>query len=91
MSLRVGTVVMTKERGTVPIETCQVGERLRCTAATGGEAWTRIMRLDSEDADTFMRIRFSNAESLDVTPHHIFTLVDGSPMWAERLCLPFSV
>ena len=34
MSLRVGTVVMTKERGTVPIETCQVGERL-----THGFGW----------------------------------------------------
>ena len=27
------------------------------------------------------------AKSLDVTPHHIFTLADGSPMRAERLCL----
>jgi hypothetical protein len=39
------------------------------------------------DADTFIRLHFSNAESLDVTPHHIFTLADGSPMRAERLCL----
>jgi hypothetical protein len=51
------------------------------------EAWTRILRLEVRDADTFIRLHFSNAESLDVTPHHIFTLADGSPMRAERLCL----
>ncbi len=45
------------------------------------------MRLEVRDADTFIRLHFSNAESLDVTPHHIFTLADGSPMRAERLCL----
>jgi hypothetical protein len=39
------------------------------------------------DAETFIRLHFSNNESLDVTPHHIFTLADGSPMRAERLCL----
>jgi len=26
-------------------------------------------------------------ESLDVTPHHIFAVSDGSPMRAERICL----
>lgn len=117
--LRGGTVVLTKERGTVPIETCKVGEHLRCpSAAAGGagrarslphrsletgagparanphdadlensESWTRIVRLEVREADTFLRLHFSNAESLDVTPHHIFTLADGSPMRAERLCL----
>ncbi len=45
------------------------------------------MRLEVREADTFIRLHFSNAESLDVTPHHIFTLADGSPMRAERLCL----
>jgi len=115
--LRAGTVVLTKERGTVAIETCKVGEHLRCpsagyairgrrgshdrsglaapklaAASVGGEentneAWTRIVRLEVRDADTFIRLHFSNAESLDVTPHHIFTLADGSPMRAERLCL----
>jgi hypothetical protein len=34
---------------------------------------------------TFMLVD-TNAESIDVTPHHIFTLADGSPMRAERLC-----
>jgi hypothetical protein len=38
------------------------------------------------DADVFIRLHFSNAEQLDVTPHHIFTLADGSPMRADRLC-----
>ena len=113
--LRAGTMVLTRERGTVPIETCRVGEHLRCpsaraasrsrrsshnrsgpaapklgTASGGGEGnegWTRIVRLEVRDADTFIRLHFSNAESLDVTPHHIFTLADGSPMRAERLCL----
>jgi hypothetical protein len=45
------------------------------------------MRLEVRDADTFIRLHFSNHESLEVTPHHIFTLADGSPMRAERLCL----
>ena len=96
--LRAGTVVLTKERGTVEIETCKVGEHLRCPSASGvaalgratgevNEGWTRIVRLEVRDADTFIRLHFSNAESLDVTPHHIFTLADGSPMRAERLCL----
>jgi hypothetical protein len=85
--LRAGTVVLTKLRGTVEIETCAPGEYLRCPSAAGGEAWTRIVRIESRDADTFIRLHFSNAETLDVTPHHIFTLADGSPMRAERLCL----
>ena len=149
--LRAGTMVLTRERGTVPIETCKVGEHLRCPSAGGAgrrrrnhgaefarspsggsgfrsagvspassslveaqgfspannaahheglqprssasanaesnEGWTRIVRLEVRDADTFIRLHFSNAESLDVTPHHIFTLADGSPMRAERLCL----
>ena len=85
--LRAGTMVLTKERGTVAIESCRVGEHLRCPAATAAESWTRITRLEIRDADTFIRLHFSNAESLDVTPHHIFTLADGSPMRAERLCL----
>jgi hypothetical protein len=97
-----------RKSATVAIETCAVGEHLRCpsilradatTAATsassiavaamGGtaEGWTRIIRHEVRDADTFIRLYFSNAETLDVTPHHIFTLADGSPMRAERLCL----
>ena len=80
-------MVLTKQRGTVAIETCTVGEHLRCPSPAGGETWTRIARLEVRDADTFIRLHFSNAESLDVTPHHIFTLADGSPMRAERLCL----
>jgi hypothetical protein len=96
--LRAGSMVLTKERGTVAVETCRVGEHLRCPSAASApgfartrgensEGWTRIVRLEVRDADTFIRLTFSNAESLDVTPHHIFTLADGSPMRAERLCL----
>lgn len=86
--LRAGTFVLTKERGTVAIESCKVGEHLRSPgAAPGSESWTRILDLQVRDADTFIRLHFSNAEALDVTPHHIFTLADGSPMRAERLCL----
>jgi hypothetical protein len=85
--LRAGSVVLTKERGTVAIETCKVGEHLRCPSASGGEGWTRILRIEVRKAETFLRLHFSNAESLDVTPHHIFTLADGAPMRAERLCM----
>jgi len=86
--LRSGTMVLTRERGTVPIESCSVAEHLRCPDPKGfGENWTRIVRLEVRDADTFIRLHFSNAESLEVTPHHIFTLADGSPMRAERLCM----
>jgi hypothetical protein len=86
--LRVRSIVLTKERGSVPVESCKVGEHLRCPGLTAGsEAWTRILRMEVRDADTFIRLHFSNAEILDVTPHHIFTLADGSPMRAERLCL----
>jgi hypothetical protein len=85
--LRAGTMVLAKEHGTIAIESCKAGDHLRCPAAAGGETWTRILRLEVRDADTFIRLHFSNAESLDVTPHHIFTLADGSPMRAERLCL----
>jgi hypothetical protein len=85
--LRAGMMVLTKERGTVEIESCAVGEHLRSPAGAGGESWTRIIRHEVRDADTFIRLHFSNAEMLDVTPHHIFTLADGSPMRAERLCL----
>ena len=85
--LRAGSVVLTKERGTVAIESCIPGEHLRCPNHAGGETWTRILRLEVREADTFIRLHFSNCEMLDVTPHHIFTLADGSPMRAERLCL----
>jgi len=85
--LRAGSVVLTKERGTVAIETCQMGEHLRCPAPAGGDTWTRLENLELRDADTFIRLYFSNEEILDVTPHHVFTLGDGSPMRAERLCL----
>jgi hypothetical protein len=85
--LRSGTMVLTQERGTVEIESCTVGEHLRSPGIAPGEAWTKIVRLEVREADTFIRLYFSNAESLDVTPHHIFTLADGSPMRAERLCV----
>ena len=80
--LRAGAVVLCRELGTVPIESCRVGEHV-----LGREGWTRIVRHETHPADTFIRLYFSNEEILDVTPHHIFTLADGSPMRAERLCL----
>ena len=85
--LRSGTMVLTRERGTVAIESCEPGQHLRCPGTAASEAWTRIVRLEVRDADMFIRLHFSNEESLDVTPHHIFTLADGSPMRAERLCM----
>lgn len=95
--LRVGVVVMCRERGTVPIECCRVGDHMLCPPGGGvrlksadehdSRSWTRIARLEILPADTFIRLHLSNEETLDVTPHHIFTLADGSPMRAERLCL----
>lgn len=91
--LRAGMLVLTKERGTVEIETCQPGEHLRCAVAgsrpgaANAESWTRVIAIQSREENTFIRLHFSNADSLDVTPHHVFTLADGSPMRAERLCL----
>jgi hypothetical protein len=80
--LRAGMVVLSRDRGTVPVETCAVGEQI-----LGRGGWTRIVRHERRPADTFIRLHLSNEETLDVTPHHIFTLADGSPMRAERLCL----
>jgi hypothetical protein len=85
--LRSGSMVLTRERGTVPIESCKAGEHLRAPSGTGVESWTRIVRIETRKAGIFIRLHFSNQETLDVTPHHIFTLADGSPMRAERLCL----
>jgi hypothetical protein len=128
--LRSGSVVLSRTRGTVPIESCVVSEfilargdatrygghsaqkipgpfeeemrdscrpsrtmghrsSLHQTSAPrrGPERWTRIIRLEVLPTDCFLRLYFSNEESLDVTPHHVFTLADGSPMRAERLCL----
>jgi hypothetical protein len=80
--LRAGMVVLSRDRGTVSIETCRVGELI-----LGRDGWTKIVRHEVRPADTFIRLHLSNEEVLDVTPHHIFTLADGSPMRAERLCL----
>lgn len=90
--LRAGTMVLCRERGTVPLETCAVGDHLLGpgnggVGHNGRDAWTRIVRLEVLPADTFIRLHLSNEETLDVTPHHIFTLADGSPIRAERLCL----
>jgi hypothetical protein len=90
--LRAGMMVLERDRGTVAIETCKVGEHILGpgnggVGPQGKFAWTRIVRLEVLRADTFIRLHLSNRETLDVTPHHIFTLADGSPMRAERLCL----
>ena len=90
--LRQGMLVVVCDRGTVPVDTCKVGDRILGPAnggvgPQGKNSWTCIVRLEIHPADTFIRLHLSNHESLDVTPHHIFTLADGSPMRAERLCL----
>jgi len=90
--LRAGMVVIERDRGTVPIETCKVGEYILGpghggVGPQGRFGWTRIVRLEILPADTFIRLHLSNHETLDVTPHHIFTLADSSPVRAERLCL----
>ncbi|MGH9776074.1 MAG: hypothetical protein ACRD50_14135 [Candidatus Acidiferrales bacterium] len=80
--LRSGSVVLSRDRGTLPLESCHIGEHI-----LGRDGWTKIIRLEQHPADIFIRIHFSNEEILDVTPHHVFALADGSPMRAERLCL----
>ena len=84
---RAGTVVLTKERGTVDIETCKVASICAARSPAAGEGMDAHRAHRSARRGHFIRLHFSNAESLDVTPHHIFTLADGSPMRAERLCL----
>jgi len=81
--VRAGMVVVSQDRGTVPVETLSVGEKILGRA----DCWTRVVRHEVHEADTFVRLHFSNPDSLDVTPHHVFTLADGAPVRAERLCL----
>lgn len=80
--VRGGMKVLTKDRGTVQIHHLRVGDHIR-----GRDSWTQVVRHEVHPADTFIRLTFSNDDSLDVTPHHIFTLADESPVRADRLCL----
>ena len=80
--VRGNMLVLTKDRGLVPIHRVRVGDHIR-----GRESWTQIVRHEIHTAETFVRLTLSNEDTLDVTPHHVFTLADGSPMRAERLCL----
>ncbi len=80
--VRAGMRVLTKNRGAVAIQRLRVGDHIR-----GRDAWTQVVRHEIHPADTFVRLTFSNDDSLDVTPHHVFTLADDSPVRAERLCL----
>jgi hypothetical protein len=80
--LRAGMMVQTQQRGIRPVERCKVGDRL-----LGRDGWTNITRLEIAPATVFLRLEFSNDEILEVTPQHMFTLADGSPIRAERLCL----
>ncbi len=90
--LRAGMMVLERDRGTVAIDSCKIGDYILGpgnggVGPQGKDSWTRIARIEVLPADMFIRLHFSNHEMLDVTPHHIFTLADGSPMRAERLCL----
>lgn len=80
--VRGGMNVLTKDRGTVKIQHLRVGDHIR-----GRETWTRVVRHEVHPAETFVRLTFSNGDSLDVTPYHVFTLADKAPVRAERLCL----
>lgn len=81
--VRTGMMVVSQDRGTVPVESLRVGEKI----LGRGDCWTRVVRHEVHEADTFVRLHFSNLDSLDVTPYHVFTLADGAPVRAERLCL----
>jgi hypothetical protein len=80
--VRAGMMVVSQDRGAVPIETLRKGEVI-----LSRDGWTQVVRHEIHPADTFVRLHFSNQDSLDVTPHHVFTLADGAPVRAERLCL----
>ncbi|HEU5410594.1 MAG TPA: Hint domain-containing protein [Candidatus Acidoferrales bacterium] len=80
--VRGNMLVLTKHRGLVPIHRVRVGDHIR-----GRESWTQIVRHEIHLAETFVRLTLSNGDTLDVTPHHVFTLADDSPVRAERLCL----
>lgn len=80
--VRAGMMVLTHDRGTMEIEKLRVGDRIR-----GRDTWTSVVRHEVHPADTFVRLQFSNEDTLDVTPHHVFTVADGAPVRAERLCL----
>lgn len=75
-------MVLTHEHGTMEIEKLRVGDRI-----LGRDTWTNVVRHEVHPADTFVRLQFSNEDTLDVTPHHVFTVADGAPVRAERLCL----
>ncbi len=74
--------VLTKDRGSVKIHQLRKGDHIR-----GRDSWTQVVRHEVHPADTFIRLSLSNGDSLDVTPHHVFTLADESPVRADRLCL----
>ncbi|MHB8526652.1 MAG: Hint domain-containing protein [Candidatus Acidiferrales bacterium] len=74
--------VLTKDRGLVEIQRLRVGDHIQ-----GRDTWTRVVRHEVHPADTFVRLELSNGDTLDVTPHHVFTVADGAPVRAERLCL----
>lgn len=80
--LRGNMLVLTKGRGLVKIHTLRKGDHIR-----GRDSWTQVIRHEVHPAETFIRLSLSNGDSLDVTPHHVFTLADESPVRADRLCL----
>ncbi|HLW83354.1 MAG TPA: Hint domain-containing protein [Candidatus Acidoferrales bacterium] len=80
--LRGNMLVLTKDRGLVPVQRARVGDHIR-----GRENWTQIIRHEVHACETFVRLTLSNGDTVDVTPHHVFTLVDDAPVRAERLCL----
>lgn len=92
--VRAGMMVETRDRGAVAIEKLRAGDRI-----LGRDNWTSVVRREVHPADTFVRLTFSAAfsnslssapsseDTLDVTPQHVFTLADGAPVRAERLCL----
>ncbi|HEV2287390.1 MAG TPA: Hint domain-containing protein [Candidatus Acidoferrales bacterium] len=85
--VRAGMMVLSRDRDTIAIENVRVGEHILGHDGFLNERWTRVVRHEVHPADAFVRLTFSNEDSLDVTPHHVFTLADGAPVRAERLCL----
>ncbi|MGB7022902.1 MAG: hypothetical protein WBD73_03815 [Candidatus Acidiferrales bacterium] len=66
--VRAGMTVLTHEHGTMEIEKLRVGDRIILRR----DAWTSVVRHEVHPANTLVRLQFSNEDTLDVAPHHVF-------------------
>jgi hypothetical protein len=79
--LRHTMLVRHRERGVVPIGTCQVGDWLQSEDGT----WTQIVFFQRRQVDCFLRFELSHGDAIECTPTHTFTLADRSDRAAQDL------